>query len=152
MNYSTSAAISFDEMLVGIKDLLEQSPRLREMSLDELYDHVCWHWNHGTISWVEKLEGGFGGYCMIKLIGELKDLDTSYVHDPAGRYIFIEEVVSDGPDTWRELFDQLYEIWGAREFTIWDRRERTEKGCPRVYTWHQYLKILKRLTNGYQPS
>lgn len=146
MNVSSPPA-SFEEMLCGVKNLLEEVPRFRQMPLGELFDHVCWHWNHGTIAWAVEPEGEkYTGVCLIKVIDDIRDMDTPYVHCPSGRYIFVEEVVSKIPDAWQQMFNQLHDIWGDKECVIWDRRERTEKSCPRIYTWKDYLKILRRLT------
>ncbi len=60
----------------------------------------------------------------------------------------IEVMVADDPLAMGKVFEQFKERWGPHRVILWDREERTEVGAPRMYTWHRFEKLARRLSYG----
>ena len=71
-----------------------------------------------------------------------------YVHEPCGKFVFIELLAADEPNAIASCFNQLLERFGPQDVVLWDRGARTEDGCPRMYRWSQFLKLTRRLSYG----
>jgi hypothetical protein len=117
-------------------------------SIETLCDYFAWYWNRGTVSIFFDRLGEVDGVCMIKLFRYLNQAMDKWVHEPCGQFALVEVLIADHPKAIAGTFRELFARWGKQDFILWDRGERTEGGPHRIYTWKQYLKLTRRLTDG----
>ena len=138
---------AYDRLYPNIKHLLLLSPFYVRFTDDELKMHVRWYWDHGTLSWAEDWRDRILGVCLVRIFGDIKDLDEFYIHVPDGKYLYIEYLCAVGPNATAAVQKQLYDRWSPREVIMWDRPDRTEKGAPRMYTLEKYMEIVRRMSS-----
>ena len=137
--------MSYEELFPNIEPLLRKDRWLDQFSGPSLKYFVKAYWRFGTLSWVEDWRGRILGVCLVKLFDDIKLMDERRIHVPRGTYLMIEHFAAAGRNTMRKLFEQVYGMWGKREFILWDRQGITEFSGPRVYTWDQFLKLARRV-------
>jgi hypothetical protein len=138
----------FLQVINSIKPILRVHPPLAVMPYDDLCDWMSWYWNRGTMTWVAD-DFGAHGVCLIRLFRDLGQFLDHNIHDPCGKFCFIELLVSDNPITTGQLFKGLTDRWGPQQTMMWDRPGRTEDGSPRMYRWDQFMKIARRVSYGF---
>ena len=128
--------------------VIRQQKAFANASFEQLCDHFAYYWNRGTFAYsIDDFDRGHG-VCQIRLIGELNQFLTPYIHVPEGRFCVIDLLVGDTPNVIGGLCEELTARWGPQEVMIWERNERTENGAPRMFRWDQFMKIVRRLTYG----
>lgn len=129
-------------------DLIRDCPKYSVWKADALCDWFSYYWNRGTISWCLDGESATG-VCAIKLFSRLGQFLEPFVHEPCGRYAFIEiMVLREGGHAQKAMLDELYQRWGPQAVVMWDRGERTEGGAPRMFRWDQFQKLAERMIYG----
>lgn len=136
-----------DKMRV-LAPLLQNYPPLASMPFDDLCDWMSWYWNRGTMVWRISDFNEPQGVCLIRLFRRLEQFMDRDVHEPCGRFAFIELSVASDPIIMGLMFNDMTSRWGPQEVVMWDRGERTEQGTPRMYRWHQFRKLARRLSYG----
>jgi hypothetical protein len=127
--------------------LLRQYKTSAKMPIEHLHDHLAWYWNKGTMSYVIDRQGA-RAICLIKLFRYLRQFLNPYVHDPCGRFCMIELMVADDPLAMGQTCEELTARFGPQAVVLWDRGKRTEDGAPRMYRWHQFMKLARRVSYG----
>lgn len=118
------------------------------MPFELLCDHFAFYWNRGTFAFsIDEFDIPHG-VCQIRLLRELNQFLTPYIHSPDGKFCVIDLLVGDTPNVIGNLCEELVKRWGPQETMIWERSERTENGAPRMYRWDQFMKIARRITYG----
>ena len=133
----------------SLEPLLRGSKQFLFWEFDAICDWLSFFWNRGTISFVIDDEGRAHGVCTIKLFRNLGQFLEPFVHDPCGRFVMIEVLIADSPEVMAELCDELTDRWGKQAIVMWDRGERTESGAPRMFRWHQFQRLARRMTTGF---
>jgi hypothetical protein len=128
--------------------LLRDVRKFSVWQFDMLCDWFAYFWNRGTISFVIDQEGQAHGVCAIKFFRNLEQFLEPFVHEPCGRFCMIELMVAKSPAVMGSIFTELTDRWGEVACIMWDRYERTENGAPRMWTWAQFKKLARRITNG----
>jgi hypothetical protein len=123
-------------------------PRLRRieilapLSFQHLADWFNYHWTHNTVFHVENR-----GVCVVKLFSRLEDFFEDYVHDPSGPFVAVEAASCETGHVLYELYEQFVNRWGPRPVVLWDRGPKKTTVCPRMYSWRQYEKLVRRMKN-----
>jgi hypothetical protein len=128
--------------------LLRQHPPLAALKFESLCDWVAYYWNHGTISFVINEAGEPEAVALVKLFRSIGQFLDPFIHDPCGRFCMIELMVASEPISMGRICEELTNRWGPQAVMLWDRGLRTEKGCPRMYRWNQFMKLARRLSYG----
>jgi hypothetical protein len=136
------------EIMRRLLPLLRQYKPFAGMPFALLCDHLAWFWNRGTMSYVIDSGGKPHAVCLIKLFHRLEYFLWPYIHYPCGKFVMIELMVADEPNAMAHCFNELTQRFGPQEVVVWDRQERTENGCPRMYRWSDFIKLSRRLTYG----
>jgi len=136
-------AESYVKTMRALAGRIRAVPKFSIWQFDMLCDWFAYAWNRGTISFVIE-EGQARGVCVIKLFSRLEQFLEPFVHEPGGRFAFIEVLSSEGPQIHRRLWDELVGRWGHPPIVMWDRPWRTEGGAPRMFTWGQFEKLSRR--------
>jgi hypothetical protein len=139
---------NFVQMAATLKPLLRQYEPLAVMHFDDLCDWMSWYWNRGTMTWWISDFGEAQGVCLIRLFREISQFMDRDIHDPCGKFCFIELAVASDPIIMGVMFSALVDRWGPQETMMWDRGVRTEYGPPRIYRWDQFTKLARRLSYG----
>jgi hypothetical protein len=130
-----------------LEPLLREHRTLKKMDFCLLCEWVGYYWNRNTISYAINDAGKPKAVCLIKLFGQLKQFLEPFVHEPTGKFCMIELMVASDPEAMALVHDRLVGRWGAQEFVLWDRGERTEKTRPRIYRWDQFETLVRRFTH-----
>jgi hypothetical protein len=125
----------------------EYHPKWRDEPAQKLYDYLAWHAGKKTLA-VDCQGEEIYGVCTIKLFDQLDDFLDPRTHNPTGRFVMVDLLVAVSPVAIAHCFDKLVYIWGPRHTVIWERGERTENGCPRIYRWDQFMKLTRRISYG----
>ena len=128
--------------------LLQNYPPYSVLRFESLCDWVAFYWNRGTISYVIDQFGEPEAVCVIKLFRELEQFMDPFIHEPCNQFCMIEVMIARTPNAMAQICDQLTRRWGPQSVIMWDRHERTEEGCPRMYRWDQFQKLARRITYG----
>jgi hypothetical protein len=127
--------------------LLRQYQPLSMLQVDDIADWIAWYWNRGTIAYIIDDYDVPQGVCLIKLFKRLNQF-MDLVHEPSGKFAFIELAVAEQPLAMGQMLEIFIKRWGPQAVVMWDRSERTESGCPRMYRWSQFQKLARRLSYG----
>lgn len=138
----------FKKKMRVLAPLLRNHPPLSALQFDQLCDWVAWYWNRGTLCYVLNEDGSASAVALVKLFRDLRQFMDPFVHDPCGRFCMIELMVAEEPLAMGTIFTELSQRFGPQSIVMWDRQERTENGAPRMYRWHQFRKLARRLTYG----
>jgi hypothetical protein len=128
--------------------LLREGRRFCVMPRALLDDWIAYFWNRGTISYVLNDDGSAVAVCLVKLFRHLGQFLEPFVHDPCGKFCMIELMVAHEPVAMANIFIELTDRFGPQQVFMWDRGERTEGGTPRIYSWHAFETLARRLTCG----
>ena len=131
-----------------LEPLFRKAKRHRNWHFDQICDWTAYFWNRGTIAWVIDDWGHAQGVCIIKFFRRLEQFMDPFVHEPDGRFCMIELLIAAGPQMHGWLLADLTRRWGWPEVMLWDRGDRTEWSCPRMYTRSQFQKLARRFTKG----
>ena len=138
---------NFVEAIYILRPLLREYRPLAVMQFEDLCDWMSWYWNRGTMTFIfgpDRTEAL--GVCMIRLFRRLDQFMDRDVHDPCGKFCFIELSVAKDGRIMGLMLEELENRWGPQEVMMWDRGELTEKGAPRMYRWPQFKKLAQRLS------
>lgn len=138
----------FIQKMKVLAPLLRNHPPLAEMSFDPMCDWVAYYWNRGTLCYVLNEDGTASAVCLVKFFRDLRQFMDPFIHDPCGRFCMVELMVAEEPVAMGVIFTELTKRFGPQAVILWDRGERTESGAPRMYRWHQFRKLARRLTYG----
>ena len=105
---------AYDRLYPNIKHLLLLSPFYVRFTDDELKMHVRWYWDHGTLSWAEDWRGRILGVCLVRIFGDIKDLDEFYIHVRTGNTCTLSICALSGR-TPRRQFRNSFMTVGVRE-------------------------------------
>lgn len=128
--------------------LLRRSPAFSVMPFADLCDHLAWYWNRGTMCYVMGHRDVPRAICLIKLFRHIDQFMDAYVHEPCGEICMIELMVAEDPLAMGAIFEEFVKRWHSVKTVMFDREERTEYGCPRMYSWRQFEKLARRLSYG----
>lgn len=141
-------AQEFLEVMDSLEPLFREWSPLSVMPFHDLCDYVAYFWNRGTISYIIDDWGHAQGVCLIKLFRNLGQFLEPFVHEPCGEFCMLVLMVADGPETMGWICQDLTRRWGPQSIVLWDRGDRTESGAPRMFTWNQFQKLARRITQG----
>lgn len=145
-------SIEFLDKMRVLAPLLRNHPPLSTLSFSALCDWVSWYWNRGTLCYVLNQDGGASAVCLVKVFRHLRQFLDPFVHDPCGNFCMIELMCAEEPVAMGAIFTELQRRFGPQGIIMWDRGARTEGGPPRMYRWHQFRKLARRLTYGVTES
>ena len=143
-----SHSLLFLDMALRFESLMRQGPAYRNWSQKKLFDNLAWYWNRGLVAFFLDSSGVAHGLCLIRLFRRIEQMFDYSVHDPCGEFLFIDLLVADEPNAMADCFEQFFARFGPQKIVIWDRGDRTEEGCPRMYRWDQFLRLAYKLTYG----
>jgi len=141
-------APEFLTVMESLAPLLRRHPPLCAMSYGELCDYVALYWNRGTIAFVTDSQGEGQAVCLIRLFRHLEQFLFKSPHEPCGIFCQIELLVANDPVSMASVCEELVDRWGRQSIVLWDRGTRTGEGAPRMFRWHQFQKLVKRVTHG----
>ena len=141
-------APEFVSLIYRLLPVLRQQKAFCVIPFSEVCDRIAFYWNRGTFSFVIDDDGTPHGACLIRLFNRVEQFLAPLVHEPGGRFCMIDLLVADSPHVAAQLCEELVQRWGRQHVIMWDRSERTENGAPRMYTWKQFQKLVRRLTYG----
>jgi hypothetical protein len=137
---------NFVEVIYTLRPLLREYQPLAVMQIDDLADWMSWYWNRGTMAY--RIDNGRPqGVCLIRLFRRLDQFLDRDVHEPCGKFCFIELSIAEDGRIMGLMLEDLENRWGPQEIMLWDRGELTEKGAPRMYRWKDFKKLARRLSN-----
>jgi hypothetical protein len=137
----------FMAAMVQLEPLIRTGKLYRKMKFGDMCDWVAYYWHRGTLSYLLQGEEAVG-VCLIKLFRHLGQFLEPFVHEPCGEYCWVELLVAKEPGAIAHAYFEFKNRWGPQKIMFWDRGERTWSGCPKMFTWDQYEKLTRRLTDG----
>lgn len=135
----------FHDVMRSLEPLLRQHKTLKKMEFGMMCDWIAYYWNRETIAYLLDDTGKARAVCLVKLFRQLKQFLEPFVHDPCGKFCMVELMVANDAEAMGIVHDQLVSRWGAQEFVLWDRGERTESGSPRIWRWDQFEDLAERI-------
>jgi hypothetical protein len=133
-----------DRMVPFIK---ENHRKWKDTPDHELYEYLTWFADRDLLAISASGEEIYG-VCAIRLFDQLEDFLSPKAFNPTGKFCLVDLLVAVSPVAIADCFERFFARWGPQEIMLWERDARTENGCPRMYTWSQYLKLTSRLTYG----
>lgn len=124
----------------------EKYPAWDHFSFGQLCDRFAWYWNRGLMAVHVDKNDQVDAIALIKIFDRLSQFMEPYQFEPEGQFCQVELLIATNRKGFITVFKGLSDHWGPRPIVLWDRGDRTEEGkAPRMYSWNQYLELVRRM-------